>query len=589
MMNPKPRLAAAALALMAISAPAAAAPAKHHHAAKAVAPTAAPSAPPKLLIAIAVDQYSADLFAQYRQHYTAGLARLMTGAVFPSAFQSHAATETCPGHSTILTGVHPARSGIIANSWFDLDTPRAEKRVYCAEDEHDPNSTSSVPVVSAVHLRVPTLGERMKAQWPASRNVAVSAKDRAVMMMGGHDIDQAYWWVGQGFSTLQGRSLADAALEENATMLAMLRTGAPALAAPDWCAPRTRAVKAGDVTLGTGRFAVAQGVGDDVRVSPRVDAATLDLAARLVKDMKLGKGTAPDMLSVSLSATDYIGHAYGTEGLEMCIQMHQLDASLGAFFARLDAMGIDYAVVLTADHGGLDVPERLDQQALPGAGRVDKALTPLALSHAIAAKLGIAGPVPPCVPPAPGAEPDAVAGLVCADAPFGDFWVSHALPPAQRQAVTAELVTAMRAHPESAAVFTHAEIAAAPIPHGEPQDWSLLSRARASFDDQRSGDVVLLLKRAIVPGPEARAGYTATHGSAWDYDRRVPLLFWRKGLAGMEQPAPVETVDIAPTLSALIGLPMPAGAYDGRCLDIDGGPADTCRAGGKVATGGHEQ
>ena len=149
-MNPKPRLAAAALALMAISAPAAAAPAKHHHAAKAVAPTAAPSAPPKLLIAIAVDQYSADLFAQYRQHYTAGLARLMTGAVFPSAFQSHAATETCPGHSTILTGVHPSRSGIIGNAWFDLDTARPEKRVYCAEDEHDPNSTSSVPVVSTV-------------------------------------------------------------------------------------------------------------------------------------------------------------------------------------------------------------------------------------------------------------------------------------------------------------------------------------------------------------------------------------------------------------------------------------------------------
>ena len=596
MTNHKPRAAYAALglalAMATLAAPAAAAPARHHHAAKPAPKTAgaaAPTTPPKLLVAIAVDQYSADLFAQYRQHYVSGLARLMTGAVFPSAFQSHAATETCPGHSTILTGVHPSRSGIIGNAWFDLDTARPEKRVYCAEDEHDPGSTSSVPVVSAGHLRVPTLGERMKQQWPASRNVAVSAKDRAVMMMGGHDIDQAYWWHDQGFTSLKNRTLADAALEENAAMLAMLKTGAPPLTAPDWCLPRTREIKAGEVTLGNGRFAVAPGVGDDVRVSPRVDAATLDLAARLVKDMKLGKGAAPDMLSVSLSATDYIGHAYGTEGLEMCIQMQHLDSALGAFFTRLDAMGIDYAVVLTADHGGLDVPERLDQQALPSAGRVDKALTPLALSHAIAAKLGIAGPVPPCVAPAPGADPDPVAGLVCADAPFGDFWVSHALPQPTREAVTAELVAEMRARPESAAVFTHAEIAAAPIPHGEPQDWPLLARARASFDDQRSGDVVLLLKRAMVPIPVPQKGYTATHGSAWDYDRRVPLLFWRKGLAGLEQPAPVETVDIAPTLSALIGLPVPPGAYDGRCLDIDGGPADTCRGAAKVATGGHER
>ena len=152
---------------------------------------AAPANPPKLLVAIAVDQYSADLFAQYRQHYTGGLARLLSGAVFPSAYQSHSATETCPGHSTILTGVHPSRSGIIANNWYDFTIARADKRVYCSEEESDPNSSSSLPVVSAHHLRVPTLGERMKQAFPGSRNVAVSAKDRAVRMMGGHDIDEA--------------------------------------------------------------------------------------------------------------------------------------------------------------------------------------------------------------------------------------------------------------------------------------------------------------------------------------------------------------------------------------------------------------
>ena len=121
------------------------------------APPPIPTAPPRLVVAISVDQFGADLFAQYRQHFAGGMARLTGGAVFASAFQSHAATETCPGHSTLLTGVHPARSGIIANTWFDTGLSRADKKVYCAEDESDPTSTSKDPVVSAKHLKVPTL------------------------------------------------------------------------------------------------------------------------------------------------------------------------------------------------------------------------------------------------------------------------------------------------------------------------------------------------------------------------------------------------------------------------------------------------
>jgi len=103
----------------------------------APAPTAtpAPATPPKLIVAISVDQFSADLFSEYRQYYTGGLKRLTSeGAVFPRGYQSHAATETCPGHSTILTGSRPSRTGIIANNWFDLSTKREDKNVYCAED-----------------------------------------------------------------------------------------------------------------------------------------------------------------------------------------------------------------------------------------------------------------------------------------------------------------------------------------------------------------------------------------------------------------------------------------------------------------------
>ncbi len=531
--------------------------------APAPATAEAPKTPPRLIVAISVDQFSADLFAQYRQRYTQGFVRLMQGAVFPSGYQSHAATETCPGHSTLLTGDHPARTGIIANNWFDLGTARADKRVYCAEDENDPASSVKDPVVSAGHLKVPTLGEWMKRANPATRNVAVSAKDRAVMMMGGHDIDAAYWWKGSSFVSLRGRSLSAAAQAENADVTKLLAKGAPALVPPAWCGARDRAVPVGKGAVGTGRFVLDKDKPDAFRASPRMDAATVDLANRLVDEMNLGKGAATDVLSVSLSATDYIGHANGTEGMEMCIQQAELDKSIGRLLAHLDARGIDYVVVLSADHGGFDMPERLDEQALPAATRVEKALDPRELGKAIAARTGISVQGP----------------LLYSDGPFGDYYINRSLDAAQKAQVMEALRATTRAHPQVAAAFTAAELGAASAPSGNPQDWTLLDRARASFDPQRSGDVVVLLKRAVVPISDPVAGaYVATHGSPWDYDRRVPMLFWRKGMAGLEQPSPVETVDIAPTLAALVGLKLPAGTFDGRCLDVDGSAGDSCGA-----------
>ncbi len=127
----------------------------------------APAAPPKLVIVIAVDMLAADLFDEYRPQFTGGLARLARGTVFRNGYQSHATTETCPGHATMLTGNRPARNGIIANSWTDQSAARSDKNIYCAEDERAPGSTSSKYKLSATHLRGPTLGELMKKRLAA--------------------------------------------------------------------------------------------------------------------------------------------------------------------------------------------------------------------------------------------------------------------------------------------------------------------------------------------------------------------------------------------------------------------------------------
>ena len=548
----KAKLIAACLAGAALVAPAIA----QRPAAVASAPGM--ETPPKLLVAISIDQFSADLFAEYRNRFTGGFARLLDGAVFPSGYQSHALTETCPGHSTLMTGMRPAHTGVIANNWMDLNSPLADTKIYCVEDETVPGSTHDSYTVSPAHLLVPTLGERMKAANPASRNVSVSGKDRAAVMMGGRDVDQIWWWGGDRFVSYAGRETPPAVARANAAIAAEIAEAQPALELPDYCVPRDRAIAvAPGLTVGTGRFARAAGDAAAFRTSPEFDGATLALAGALVQAMKLGQGGAPDVLNISLSATDYVGHAYGTQGSEMCLQLASLDRDLGDFFTMLDATGVDYAVVLAADHGGIDLPERLREQAMPQAKRIGAEFDPGALSKAIAKKLGLS------------------------DDPLrfseSNLYVDPKLSAAQRAAVIREAKTMLLAERDVAAVFTADEIAAAPEPSGPPETWPLIERAKASFYRPRSGDLVVALKPRVSSIGDPGEGHVATHGSFWDYDRRVPILFWRKGITPFEQPLSVETVDIAPTLAALIHLPVGAPKMDGRCLDLDAGADDTCQ------------
>ena len=525
----------------------------------------APATPPKLIVAISVDQFSADLFSEYRQYYVGGLERLTQGAVFPRGYQSHAATETCPGHSTILTGSRPSRTGIIANNWIDLGTARTDKTVYCAEDESQPGSSSDKYVASPIHLKVPTLGGRMKLANPATRVVSIAGKDRAAIMMGGPTADQV-WWLGgpQGYVSYKGIATPPLVAKVNGAMAQRLAQANPGFELPQQCVSKDFAVRAGDRSVGTGRFARDAGDYNAFRISPEQDAMTLAFAAAAIENMDLGKQAQTDIISIGLSATDYIGHSYGTEGTESCIQVARLDQELGAFFDRLDKDGIDYAVVLTADHGGHDLPERHRMNAMPMESRVDIALTPKALNATIAQQVGMPGRT-----------------LIWADGAAGDLYFDRGLSAAERAKVEAATLRLLRAHPQVQAVFTKAEIAATPTPSptGRPENWSLIQEARASFYPERSGDLLVLLKPNIMSIPErAVMGAVATHGSPWDMDRRVPILFWRKGMRHFEQPLGVETVDIMPSLAALIGLPVPKTEIDGRCLDLIAGDGDSCAA-----------
>ena len=503
---------------------------------------------PRLLVVISVDQLSAELFDEYRPHFTGGLARLSSGTVFRNGYQAHAGTETCPGHSTILTGSHPTHTGIIGNTWVDQSVSRSDKTVYCAEDERVAGSSTTNYTVSPMHLRAATLGDLLKQRSPQSLNVAVAGKDRSAVMMGGHRVDQRWYFSGNRFATdLKGVVMPATITRANLAIAGAIATARQPLVSPPLCQGKaTPFALTPQVTVGAGRFGRASGDLRAFRASPEYDGAVLAVAAGLVQELKLGADAATDVLSVGLSATDYVGHGVGSGGEEMCLQLLSLDRDLAGFFQVLDAQGVDYSVVLTADHGGMDIPERLRAKGIARAARADPALAAPEVGKVIAAKLGLSGPV--------------LLGDLS-----NDVWIDRALKPVDRTRVEREAIALFKAHPQVEAVFTKRQIARTPLARTSPDKWTIAQRVRASYDAQRSGDLYVVLKEYVSPIARPGPGYATTHGSVWNYDRRLPIIYWRKGMRPNERSDHVSTVTILPTLAAQIGLALPP-RLDGRCL-----------------------
>jgi hypothetical protein len=394
---------------------------------------------------------------------------------------------------------------------------------------------------------MPVLGELLKKHSPESLSVAVAGKDRAAIMMGGHALDQRWYWADGRFTTdLKTARVPASVTATNQVVAKRIATAQLPLDPPPACI-----AKAAPITLssgrvvGNGRFARAAGNEADFKESPEFDGAVLALAASLIRELKLGADEAPDVLAVGLSATDYIGHHYGPGGQEMCLQMLSLDRDLGDFFRLLDTSGVDYAVALTADHGSLDIPERM--HALhPDSARVDPALAASAVGKAIGEKFGIKGPI-------------------LHGSSYGNVYIDRALSAANRGRVLHAALAFYGAHPQVEAAFSAEQLGKLPIPTGPQDRWTLIERARASFYPGRSGDIVVLLRRDITPIASPR-GSVATHGSAWDYDRRVPILLWRPGMPESPRDQPVGVADLMPTLAAMLSLPIDSTAIDGKCL-----------------------
>ncbi|MFN3559967.1 MAG: alkaline phosphatase family protein [Brevundimonas sp.] len=531
------------------------------------APVAAPvtesTTRPTLVVTIVIDQFSANLFNQHRDDFTGGLATLAReGRVHANGFQQHGVTETCPGHSTVLSGVNPTRTGIPANDWID---PATGKEVYClfAPRNHLAHGDDATDngVVGPKQLQATTLADWLKTASPQSRVYAVSGKDRGAINLNGHLGDGAFWYTdGFGFTTYvepgqtpQERLTPVAAL--NARIGERLRA-----TPPSWTYTHEGCRRlSGDWTInGRTLHSDLPPEGFKLDTSPLLDELTLEAATDLLETQQLGRRGVVDMLGVSLSGTDRIGHAFGTQGPEMCEQMYRLDAALGQFLQRLPPNSI---VVLTADHGGSDFVERLAARGYPEARRFD-ARGLAAINETLKGQFGLAdGPLS-----------SGGSGLVVGDKD------KKGLPEPQRARIVAAAVPLLRANPDVAFAEDRDVLLAEPLPPADltPDLMSVRQRMRLSTVAGRSPDIIMALAENVVAGGRV-GGTIANHGTPWDFDRRVPIIFWWPGAQGQERFLPIRTIDIAPTLAPIVGVQAPAG-LDGRCIDLQAPGGANCPA-----------
>lgn len=527
-------------------------------------PPAAAGARPRLVVVLVVDQMRADSLTRFADLYQGGLARLRRdGAVFTEGHVQHALTYTAPGHASVATGTHPRQHGIVENEWYDRGTRR---EVYAAAD---PQARTVVAGArppapegrSPAQLLRPGLGDWLKGQVPRARVFSVALKDRAALLLGGQRPDRAYWYDSSaaGFvsSSWYGDALPAWVAEFNRgdALYRRFAEGWQRLAAPAAYArsgdDRVDAEHDGARTelphpFDDGGPQAREVFLKELAWTPFGDELALSFARRLVREEQLGKDEHPDLLLVSCSSADYVGHRYGPTSHETQDYYLRLDGWLGEFLADLDAeVGPgNYVLAMTSDHGVMPLPELLVKDGQKAARRVaheEYRTRVRALVRAAAAAAGL---------------PETVLLHVGEDGVWLDTAAAEAqkVPAAKLRAAVAEQLRTLDFVAETFTADALASEGSADTPY--------LARYRRSFVPERSPDVLMRFKEWALVGAQPRG---TSHGSPYRYDTHVPVLFFGGPVAAKTLDRPVGTVDVAPTLAELLGLATPAG-LDGRSL-----------------------
>ncbi len=534
---------------------------------------------PRLIVQITVDQLRGDLPTRYRDRLGEGGFRYLLehGVHYANAHFQHATTETIVGHTTLATGAHPSAHGMVANVWYDREL---ERLVYNIEDSRYRLLTAGADVDSETEIDPTQRKARSEGRSPAAIQVstfsdelailtggrakvfAVSVKDRGAVSMAGH-AGTAYWFskASGGFvtSTYYLEQYPEWVSDWNAERHTDRYAGTSweLLHAQDSYLFGDADDRNWETALpGFGRtFPHAWGAKDGkyyttlLTLSPAADELTLDFALELLDKEDLGTDDVPDFLSISFSATDYVGHIFGPSSLEAEDNLLRLDRTLARLFKALDErVGLaNTLVVLSADHGAPEAPGTLTELGIESAyvdpGAWDKAPAIEALKR----RFGVGQPlIEAFYQPYVYLDREVIAerGLDQAEV---------------EQAIADELMKLDG---------VHLALSSEALRSGAFPEMPLVRKILNNFSPKRSGDIFIVFEPQRFIGDMDGLTVASGHGSPWSYDTFVPIFVAGAGIAPRKVYRRVAPNDIAPTLSAIVGAKPPSGSVGELLIEV---------------------
>jgi predicted AlkP superfamily pyrophosphatase or phosphodiesterase len=510
-------------------------------------PSAESTGTPRLVVFITVDALRPDYFTRFGSQLNGGLARLYNGgAVFTNGYQDHAITETAPGHSATMSGRFPIRTGISTN-------------LLGVEDPAAPLIGAQGLGASPHRFRGTTLTDWLTAKDPRTRVLSVSRKDRGAILPIGRSKHPVFWYASNGTfttSTYYGSGLPAWVSEFNARRLPASYAGrdwnlllpAREYAEPDSVVKESQGVRFTFPHIFPRNTDSASWMLPDF---PWMDDVTLALAMHGLHSLNLGAGPQTDILAISLSATDAIGHRYGPDSRELHDQILRLDRVLGTFLDSLFKVRDpdDIVIALTADHGMTPFPGVRSSDPNTGARSID----PSAILREISSSLAGRG--------VPGQGFRYVRGVYIGNG----FQFDSGVLELDRAALRAANINA-----DSLVEQFRKEFLALPgiaradrIPELARRDTVTDHIARRwlhAFGDEELAALV------VTPAPfSAWAATYAMHGTPNDIDARVPIIFYGPAFKPGRYTQFARVVDMAPTLAAVVRA-APTERLDGRVL-----------------------
>lgn len=532
--------------------------------------------PPRLVLQITVDQLRGDL----PDRYLAGMGKggfrylLENGVVYANAHHAHANTETIVGHATLATGAHPSDHGLVGNVWLDR---ASGQMVYNVEDARYPLLSAGADVdkdteidptqkVATSEGRSPgailvsTFSDELAITTAGRAKIfAVSVKDRGAISMAGH-AGKAFWFSKQKGEFVTSRFYYDrypSWVEAfNATRPAQRYAGKrwELLKEPASYLFGDKDDQPWETAFGNfGRvFPHAYGPGDDkyfttlLTLSPAGDELTLDFVRQLLENEAIGEDGVTDYLSVSFSSTDYVGHLFGPSSLEAEDNLLRLDRTLAELFALVDRkVGLkNTLIVLSADHGGPEVPGQLNEFGIEAnyvnPDEWDKA----AGIENLKKRFGIGGElIQKFFPPYVYLNREVIR--------------ERKLSQAEVEEAVAEEI--MKLKGVAVAVSSTA------LMEGKVPDTAMTRSILNGHNLKRSGDVYVVFEPHWFINDFDGLIVAATHGSPWQYDTFVPIIFAGGSLTPQRVYREVQTIDVARTLAAAAGTKPPSAA-NGKVL-----------------------